>query len=68
MKKNLKRGQRDVFYSSFLFDENVVPLFDIVLGLFNVIQFANEMCNGTSNDNLGICYTSSECSTMVNLY
>ena len=33
-----------------------------VLGLFNVIQFANTGCNGT-DDQRGVCYTSSECTS-----
>ncbi|CAB4069353.1 unnamed protein product [Lepeophtheirus salmonis] len=31
------------------------------LGLFNVVQFANDVCNSTVNNEQGICYTSQEC-------
>jgi hypothetical protein len=33
-----------------------------VLGLFNVIQFANAPCNSTDNSRTGVCFTTSECS------
>ena len=35
-----------------------------VLGLFNVVQFENAVCNTTTPGNQGVCYTSSECSNM----
>ena len=29
--------------------------------LWNIIQFSNEVCNTTSADVQGVCYTASEC-------
>ena len=34
------------------------------MGLFNVVQFENAVCNTTTPGNQGVCYTSSECSNM----
>ena len=36
----------------------------LVLGLFNVIQFSNSVCNTTSQGDQGLCYTQNECSNM----
>ena len=32
-----------------------------VLGLFNVVQFANSACNATDDSRTGVCFTGSEC-------
>ena len=32
-----------------------------VLGLFNVVSFENNMCNGTTTGLMGVCYTMREC-------
>ena len=45
--------------------QSEINFFLQVLGLFNVIQFANKMCNGSdSSANQGVCYTTHECSSM----
>lgn len=35
-----------------------------VLGLFNLIQFPNTICNDTDNRSQGICYTRNECNSL----
>ena len=32
-----------------------------VLGLFNVVQFANSACNATDDSRTGVCFTGAEC-------
>ena len=32
-----------------------------VLGLYNVAKFSNDVCNATSDDGQGTCFTSTEC-------
>ena len=35
--------------------------FFAVLGLFNVVQFANSACNATDDSRTGVCFTGAEC-------
>ena len=42
----------------------IINLSNLVLGLFNVIQFSNSVCNTTSQGDQGLCYTQNECSNM----
>merc|ERR1712223_1771394 len=52
-----------IFCSSVFAIDNVMPRKKKAIGIFNVVQFPNDVCDSNSNSMNGTCYTAEECSS-----